>query len=100
MDNAPFDAIIARAAALRITEAEIAERAGVGKVRWWRAKSGVTKTTGLLKVLRQVEAKLDELESGLLPCTLCGLTGDRMKRGECLHFGCPWTKTEAERTNT
>lgn len=84
MDNAPFDAIIARAAALRLTEAEVVARAGVGKVRWWRAKSGVTKANGALKVLREVVAKLDELER---PCSLC----QRRAVADCPTFGCPMT---------
>lgn len=88
MDSA-FEAIAARANALRMTETEVVLSAGIGKVRWWRAKTGVTKPNGAIKLLRVVEAHLDELEAKAAPiCSMCNKPG----KADCLTFGCPFPK--------
>lgn len=87
-----FQAVADRAHALRLTENEVVEAAGINRVRYWRAKTGVTKPNGAVKLLRIVEAKLTELEASARPtCALCNKTTNE----GCLTFGCPMTKTEA-----
>jgi hypothetical protein len=57
-----FSALIARAAKLRITEAELIALCGITPSRYSRAKNGVTGTSAMVRVLRDAEAMLDELE--------------------------------------
>lgn len=84
-----FQAIEARANAIRMTETEVVLSAGIGKVRWWRAKTGVTKPNGATKLLRFVEAHLAKLEAERAPiCSLCQRPG----KADCLTFGCPFQK--------
>ncbi len=52
-----------RREALRLTEREFLELAGINNVRFWRAKKGITKGDAKLKVLREAEAALDVLEA-------------------------------------
>lgn len=59
-----FEKVVARAAALRLTETEVLDKASpaIGRTTYWRAKNGITGTGARVKVLRRVEAVLDQLE--------------------------------------
>lgn len=55
--------IIARAKALRLTEHELREAAGVEVTRYWRAKTNKVGPDAQIKVIRQLERCLDGLEA-------------------------------------
>jgi hypothetical protein len=85
-----FAEIEQRRLALRLTENDLLDHAGVDKVRWWRARKGIHKRPDTtLRVVQQVERALDRLEAA--PCALCGLKVTK----PCDQFGCPITKDEA-----
>ena len=57
-----FKQIAKRCEALRITQAELRDKAGITAPRYWRAKNGITGQSARIKVVRQVEKCLDRLE--------------------------------------
>ena len=57
-----FASIEERRIALRLTEPEFLDAAGIGRVRFWRAKSGRVSGDTRLVVLREAEAALSRME--------------------------------------
>lgn len=52
-----------RARALRLTETELREAAGLSITRYWRAKKGHVKRDARIKVIRELERALDRIEA-------------------------------------
>lgn len=82
-----LDDIRRRIAALRLTHEDFRESAGIERTRWWRAFNGKIKERGMILFVRQCEEKLDELEAAVSPCSICGLSANRVR--DCAVFGCP-----------
>lgn len=83
-----FDAVKKRAHALRLTERELIEKAGISWPTYWRARAAITKANARVRVLRKLEGVLDRLEGKV--CSLC----DETPKDGCQMFGCPFAAKE------
>lgn len=89
--DSDFEKVERRFRALRMTKAEFLQRAGIGKVRYWRAAEGQVGDDTRVRVLREAEACLDRLESPVI-CSVCDRRADDPAVRGCTDFGCPITK--------
>ena len=66
-----FDAIKQRFLALHMKEVEFLARAGIDKVRYWRAKKGVTGEGSRTRALREAQIALAAFEALPASCGQC-----------------------------
>lgn len=86
-----FRAVERRFRALRMTESAFITKAGINRVRWWRAKNGKTGADARVTVLREAEDALEQMESPLV-CGVCDRRADDPVVRACTDFGCPMAK--------
>ena len=90
-----FDRIEKRAAALRLTERELLNLAGVSVASYWRAKRGLVNMPARVRTIRKVEGKLDALEGKVAVCGLCERRADDPTVAACTHSDCALVEKRA-----
>lgn len=81
-------AIVARAEKMHLPEGEFVRRAGINRIRWWRAMTGRSGKAAMLKLVGEAERAISIMELGMKPCAMCGKSS--LEARACETFGCPF----------